>query len=254
MAAIPLLDDYRARRAPVVTYLLIAANVIVYLLGPMADLFGGYGAGEVRDCARDIYVAHYAAIPHELLTGHQVPVRSLVPPGCVAQAHPFHKVLWLSAFTSMFLHGGTMHLLGNMLFFYVFGSRVEDRLGHLRYLACYLAFGYVAAYGFAVISTASSTASMLGASGAIAGVLGTYFVLNPRGRITALVVVLPFRLPAWVLLGSWFVLQWVSLDIGTGDTAYGAHVCGFCAGMLLGSLLRLNRRGAYRTGALFAWR
>lgn len=256
MAALPVSDDHHLRRAPVVTYLLIAINVVMYLVSPVSGLLDWYGAGNARGCAQELFIVHYAAIPRELLSGHQVALSSLpIDPRCLPHAHGFHKTPWLSALTSMFLHGSTMHLLGNMLFFVVFGPRIEERLGHARYLAAYVAFGYIAAYGYAVTSP-SSLAPMLGASGAIAGVLGTYFVLNPRGRVIAIVTLpfIPFRLPAWVLLGSWFVLQWVSLrgDADSG-TAYAAHLYGFVAGMLVGLALRL-RGGAYAPGRLFAWR
>ena len=258
MAAIPISDDYPARRAPVVTYLLVAANVVVYLITPVAALLHRYGAGEARECAQLIFLYEWAAIPRELLSGHQLPFAqlhdSLVPGQCLGQLTPFHKTPWLSPLWAMFLHGSWDHILGNMLFLYVFGTRVEERLGHVRYLVTYLVFGYISAYGFALTDSGATT-PLLGASGAIAGVLGTYLLINPRGRVLGtLFYIVPIRMPAWVLLGSWFVLQWLSLEADSQDgTAYAAHVYGFIAGMLLGVVLRRSRN-PYRGGALFAWR
>jgi membrane associated rhomboid family serine protease len=136
----------------------------------------------------------------------------------------------------MFLHGGWLHLLGNMLFLYVFGNNVEDRLGRLKYLAFYLGCGYLATYGFALFQ-AGSTQPLVGASGAIAGVLGAYLVLFPRARVWSLLTFfffLPVRLPAWLVLGGWFVLQYLYFRgagiADGGGVAYGAHVIGFLAG------------------------
>jgi membrane associated rhomboid family serine protease len=141
--------------------------------------------------------------------------------------------------TAMFLHGGLLHLAGNMLFLFVFGNNVEDRLGPWRYLLFYLACGYLATYGFA-LSDPSSQETLVGASGAIAGVLGAYLVLFPHARVTSLVPFLffiPVWLPAWIVLGSWFVLQWLYFQgaataQGAG-VAYLAHVVGFAAGVIL---------------------
>lgn len=261
MAALPISDDYPARRAPVVTYLLIAANVVVYLITPVAALLDRYGVGATRECAQVVFLYEWAAIPRELLSGHQIPLAelrdSLIPGQCVSQLVPFHKVVWLSPLWAMFLHGGTMHILGNMLYLYVFGTRVEDRMGHLRYLVTYLLFGYISAYAFALTDPHAGT-PLVGASGAIAGVLGTYLLTNPRGRVLGMVILVflpvPIRMPAWVLLGSWFVLQWALLQADSQDgTAYAAHVYGFLAGMIVGLLLRRSRN-PYRGGALFAWR
>jgi membrane associated rhomboid family serine protease len=148
----------------------------------------------------------------------------------------------------MFLHGGLLHLLGNMLFLWVFGNNVEDRLGRIRYLLFYLICGYAAAYGFA-IANANSTVPLIGASGAIAGVLGAYFVLFPNAKVTSLVpflLFLPLRLPAWFVLGFWFVLQWIyssgsAVASGAG-VAYLAHVVGFVLGAAITLVLGLRRR------------
>jgi membrane associated rhomboid family serine protease len=149
----------------------------------------------------------------------------------------------LSVLSAMFLHGGLLHLLGNMLFLFVFGNNVEDRLGRVRYLFFYLACGYAATYGFA-LANPTSQETLVGASGAIAGVLGAYLVLFPRARVTSLIPFLffiPIWLPAWVVLGSWFVLQWLYFQgAGTAQgagVAYLAHVVGFVVGVVLVILL-----------------
>jgi membrane associated rhomboid family serine protease len=156
----------------------------------------------------------------------------------------YHKVPVLSVLYSMFLHGGWLHLLGNMLFLWVFGNNVEDRLGRIRYLLFYLVCGYAAAYAFALVNP-DSTQPLIGASGAIAGVLGAYLVLYPRARVWSLVpflLFIPLRLPAWLVLGLWFLLQW-AYSAGfavsqAGDVAYLAHVAGFLLGALLALPLR----------------
>jgi membrane associated rhomboid family serine protease len=149
----------------------------------------------------------------------------------------------LSVLTAMFVHAGWLHLLGNMLFLLIFGNNVEDRFRKIPYLIFYLAAGYVAAYGFAAVNSAS-VQPLVGASGAIAGVLGAYIVLFPRARVWSLVPFLffiPLRIPAWLVLGLWFVLQW-AYAIGPaspGGVAYVAHVFGFVFGLLVGLLVRV---------------
>jgi membrane associated rhomboid family serine protease len=243
---IPVHDLNPVRRTPWVTYALIAANVAVFLSMPgMADSLTGAG-GLAQQCPLQAYLDHWAAVPQELIH-HRLP--RLVPtgdtgvgphgPGCVIAAPDYAKSPELSVLTAMFLHGGWLHLLGNMLFLWVFGNNVEDRMGHLRFLLFYLVCGYAAAYGFALTDT-TSTAPLIGASGAIAGVLGAYLVLYPTARVWVLVpflVFLPLRLPAWIVLGLWFVLQaFYSAGQGVADAgtvAYVAHVVGFVLGMLL---------------------
>jgi membrane associated rhomboid family serine protease len=152
-----------------------------------------------------------------------------------------------SLLTSMFLHGGWLHLIGNMLFLYVFGDNIEDAMGHASYLLFYLLCGIAAALT-QVFLNGDSTVPMIGASGAISGVLGAYIVLFPHGRVRALVFLGFFiqviLLPAWVMLGLWFVLQLVSglasLGVGAdvGGVAFWAHVGGFIAGVVLVWLFR----------------
>jgi membrane associated rhomboid family serine protease len=166
------------------------------------------------------------------------------PGSCVVHAPTYHKSPPLSVLWSMFLHAGWLHLLGNMLFLVVFGNNIEDRMRKLPYLVFYLASGYVAAYGFA-LAYPSSIAPLIGASGAISGILGAYLVLYPRARVWSLVpflLFLPLRIPAWIVLGLWFALQWAysagMAAPGAGSVAYLAHVFGFVAGALVGLVLR----------------
>ncbi|WP_030381361.1 MULTISPECIES: rhomboid family intramembrane serine protease [unclassified Streptomyces] len=248
---IPVHDVNPARRTPYVTYALIAADFLVFLLTP--GLSGAVaGQSDVAQlCHLQAFLDHYAAVPRELIH-HQMP--HLVPTGevaggphgtaCLAAPPDYDKSPPLSVFTAMFLHSSWLHLLGNMLFLYIFGNNVEDRLGHLRYLLFYGVCGYASAYGFA-LTDPSSTTPLIGASGAIAGVLGAYLVLYPRARVWVLVpflIFLPLRLPAWIVLGLWFVLQaFYSAGRGVSDAgavAYVAHVVGFAVGMLLAWPLR----------------
>jgi len=151
----------------------------------------------------------------------------------------------LSVLTAMFVHAGWLHLLGNMLFLLVFGNNVEDRFRKIPYLIFYLASGYVAAYGFAFVYP-GSIEPLVGASGAIAGVLGAYLALYPKARVWSLVPFLffiPLKIPAWLVLGLWFVLQWAYAVGGLGGggaVAYVAHVFGFLFGLLVGLVVRAS--------------
>src|SRR6266545_5046392 len=160
------------------------------------------------------------------------------------------RASFLSLLDAMFLHGSWLHLLGNMLFLWVFGNNVEDRLGRVRYLVFYLLCGYVAAYGFALFN-AGSADPLIGASGAVSGVLGAYLMFFPRARVWSLVpflLFIPLRLPAWLVLGVWFALQWVYSAGYTvsdaGAVAYLAHVFGFLFGFLA-AVPFLRRRPPY---------
>ncbi len=244
VSLIPIHDDNPTRRTAVVTYLLIAVNVVVFLLEPVATSFNGQPATVAEACHQIAYFREYAAIPRELTSNHQLPDDVGLPRQCAILEPPtYRKIPALSVLYSMFLHGSWLHLLGNMLFLWVFGNNVEDRLGRIRFLLFYLACGFLAAYGFALASPNSVT-TLIGASGAIAGVLGAYLVLFPRARVTSLVPFLlffPIRFPAWVVLGSWFLLQYFYFQgAGVGEgagVAYLAHVVGFIAGIILVILL-----------------
>src|SRR5215467_13067640 len=248
---IPVHDVNPVRRTPWVTYALVAINVVVFLLTPAALGTLAARPGPSALCHQAAFYDRYAAIPRELTTGRQL---RLVPNGvaarsphgvaCVVHRPAYHKSPPLSVLWSMFLHEGWLHLLGNMLFLVVFGNNVEDRMRKLPFLIFYLACGYVAAYGFA-LANSTSTEPLIGASGAISGILGVYLVLWPRARVWSLVpflLFLPLRIPAWIVLGLWFLLQWMySAGIttgGAGSVAYLAHVFGFLAGALVGLAIR----------------
>ncbi|MET8974983.1 rhomboid family intramembrane serine protease [Streptomyces sp. NPDC004539] len=246
---IPVHDVNPVRRTPVVTYALIAANVLVFLWMP--GLAGSVKGDStlVQTCHLHAFLEQWAAVPREMIH-QQLP--TLVATGdvragaCLAGPPDYTKSPVLSVFTAMFLHGGWLHLLGNMLFLLIFGNNIEDRMGHVRFALFYVICGYAASYGFAVLN-AESTDPLIGASGAIAGVLGAYLVLYPRVRVWVLVpflVFLPLRLPAWLVLGFWFGLQaFYSAGEGVssaGTVAYEAHVVGFVAGMLLAWPLKRN--------------
>ena len=234
---LPVHDINPTRRVPIVTYVLIAINVVAFVLSPVATHVVGSTAVQ-QQCQQIAFFDQYAAKPHELMTNEQgQPTQVRDQSGeSVCPVPSYKKVPFLSVLYAMFLHGGWLHLLGNMLFLYVFGNNVEDRLGRLKYLAFYIGCGYVATYGFAFFQQ-GSMAPLVGASGAIAGVLGAYLVLYPRAKIWSLLTFLfflPVRLPAWLVLGSWFVLQYLyferaGLAAGSG-VAYGAHVIGFAVG------------------------
>jgi membrane associated rhomboid family serine protease len=247
---IPIHDLNPVRRLPVVTWTLILLNFFVFFFGAALSS-NGLPADAPSACRQDAFIQHYAAIPKELTENQPLPLtRSRVYEGEKAFRCPaptFHKSPALSALTSMFLHGGIAHLAGNMLFLFIFGNNVEDRMGRLGYLLFYLLCGYVAAYGFA-FTDPSSTAPLIGASGAIAGVLGAYLWLYPRAKVVSLVpflFFLPLPLPAWMVLGSWFLLQAVYANgagVGDGNVAYMAHVVGFTVGLLLTMLYIGDRR------------
>lgn len=249
MAGIPLSDDYLVRRVPVVTYTLVTVNVAVYLLSPLSMLAVWYGSDPVaRACALEEYLLRWAAFPAELLTG--TPLSGEQADAFAQCDTEYTKWPWLSAFTSMFLHGGALHLMGNMVYLFVFGPCVEDRLGRFRYLAIYLGTGIVACYGFA-LSEGPGVVPMVGASGAISGVLGAYLVVQFRSRVTTLLLgILPVRLPGWMLVATYFALDYFlylssSLYPNEQETvAYAAHVYGFLAGLVVGLLVYRVRWGA----------
>jgi rhomboid family protein len=256
---IPIHDDNPTRRTPWITYFLIAINLVVFLQEPISRFAVSGDPTLTQACRQEAFFRRWGAIPREVSTGKQLTqtIGAPVPPrSCELVAPSYTKLPFLSVLYAMFLHGGWLHLLGNMLFLFVFGNNVEDRLGRLTFLAFYLVCGFVATYVFA-FSAPDSVATLVGASGAIAGVLGAYLVLFPRARVLSLVSFLfffPFRLPAWLVLGSWFVLQYLysrGAAMTTGsDVAYPAHVAGFVFGFI--ALLLTRRRFAPRRPA-YGW-
>lgn len=213
---LPIRDHNPSRAAPFVTWALIAANVLIFLsYWPLFD--------------------QPFALQQFFVTWGLVPARAFSD---------------TSAFvTSMFLHGGIMHLLGNMLFLWIFGDNLEEEMGHLGFLAFYLFTGIAAALG-QVVADPTSPVPMVGASGAIAGVMGGYLLLFPKARVDVLIFlvfivrIIPF--PAWVVLGFWFGGQVVAGSLsapGAGGVAYWAHAGGFVAGVALALPLWLRRGG-----------
>ena len=246
---LPVHDLNPLRRTPWVTYFLVAANVVVLLLTPGSYTSVTGTSTTAQLCSQQAFYDRYAAIPREMTTDRQLPLVATGRPGpaagtCVVARPAYHKVPALSVFFSMFLHAGWLHLLGNMLFLVIFGNNVEDRFRKVPYLLFYIFCGYVAAYGFA-FANHTSVQPLIGASGAIAGVLGAYLALYPRAKVWSLLPFLffiPVRIPAWLVLGSWFVLQWLYsagyAAAGAGAVAYLAHVFGFLAGLVIGLGIR----------------
>ncbi|QBI21580.1 rhomboid family intramembrane serine protease [Egibacter rhizosphaerae] len=242
---IPLGDGQRPRRTPWINRLLLLTNIAVFaFLTPWWD----------DACAQARFFLEWAAIPAEItqlapLDSGQV--AETVPGDCPTDPIP-GKSVPLSVLTAMFLHGGWLHLLSNMLFLGVFGGTLEDRLGRLRYLGFYLVVGIVATLVF-VLADPSGTQPLVGASGAIAGVLGAYFRLFPRGWVTVSIPALFFlvlRLPTILVLGGWFALELVNLQVGSltgGHVATLAHVAGFIAGLVIVGLFRPRGRRRRRT-------
>lgn len=246
---IPVHDINPVRRTPWVTFALVAVNVVVLLLTPGSQSSVTGTTGTAQLCGQQAFYDRYAAIPRELTTDRQLGQVATGQPGpspntCYVSRPAYDKIPALSVLFSMFIHAGWLHLLGNMLFLVIFGNNVEDRFRKIPFLLFYVLCGYVAAYGFA-FANHTSAQPLVGASGAIAGVLGAYLVLYPRARVWSLLPFLffiPVSIPAWLVLGSWFVLQWLYsagyAASGTGAVAYLAHILGFGAGAVIGLLVR----------------
>ena len=214
---IPLRDVIPTRTTPFVTVAIIVVNAVVFLY----ELSLGPGAND--------FILYFGLVPAAFS--------------------------WLTVFTSMFVHGGFLHVAGNMLYLWIFGDNVEDQMGHGRFLLFYLACGTVAAVAQTMMAPDSSV-PMVGASGAIAGVMGAYFVLYPRSRIVTLVPIFIFlqliEVPAIFFLGIWFLMQFLngvgsiatSTSQPTGGVAFWAHVAGFATG--IGGILVFRRRERQR--------
>ena len=220
---IPLRDANPSETTPFVNYALIAVNAVVFLY----ELSFGRHLNQ--------FIFDFGVIPSQLLSQLQI----------------MDVFVILKIFTSMFLHGGWMHFLGNMLYLYIFGDNVEDKFGHGRYLFFYLTAGIAAAL-LQVFINPTSEVPMVGASGAIAGVLGAYICMFPKARVATLIPIFVFfqvvELPAFLFLGIWFLMQAasgvLSLGIGSdvGGVAFWAHIGGFAAGAVLFPFLRKSRR------------
>src|SRR4051794_30423295 len=242
----PLGDDNSDRRTiPWVNYALIAANVFVFAV------FQGMGNNER-------FTYEFATVPREIATGQDVvtaprvledPItgQRLELPGL----EPTPISVYLTLLTSMFLHGGIAHILGNMWFLWIFGDNIEDALGHVRYLLFYLVCGVLASLAHVASVLAlhnNPNIPSLGASGAISGVMGAYLLLLPSNRVTVILGRVLTEVPAFVAVGVWFVFQVISGLGALGDTrpsgvAYGAHIGGFLAGLALVRLFAIGYQG-----------
>ncbi|MGD0513516.1 MAG: rhomboid family intramembrane serine protease, partial [Terriglobales bacterium] len=222
---IPIRDDTPRFSTPFVTYFIIALNTVVFLFE--------LSVGQQSHRALNSLIYHFGVVPlhfERAFTG----ASSISLPG-----------LFLPLLTSMFLHASWLHLLGNMLFLWIFGDNIEDYLGHFTYLIFYLVSGFAAGMAHILLNAGSSVPSV-GASGAIAGVMGAYFVLYPRARVLMwFPPIFFFHLPAWLVLGYWFLVEFLSgaatslAETGesSGGIAVWAHVGGFVAGIVLIKLL-----------------
>jgi membrane associated rhomboid family serine protease len=221
---IPLRDDQPSFSTPFINYFLIVLNVLIFLW----ELSVGHRA-------LSGFMYEFGVVPHKALTaltGH-------------AAGGP--AVALLPLFTSMFLHGSFLHLAGNMLALWIFGDNIEDYLGHFRYLLMYLASGVLGGLTHILLNL-NSTAPTIGASGAIAGVMGAYLILYPRARVLTWIFILVVWLPAWLVLGYWFLVQFVTVSqIAESGVAVWAHLGGFVAGVVMIKLFP-ERPHRYRYG------
>lgn len=234
---IPIGDDNTRRGlVPVVVWLLFAANAFVWYL----QLSIG-----------DAFTFGFSAVPYELTRGTDLVGSRVLEAGGerhVLTLAPGPKPIYLTLVSSMFMHGSWMHIVGNMMYLLIFADQIEDLLGHVRFLAFYLLCGLAASVAHVAVNPASTVPS-LGASGAIAGVLGAYLIMFPNNRVHVLILNRVALLPAWIVLGGWIALQFVaqvSLRPEESGVAYMAHIGGFLAGAVMIVLFkRRERRRAY---------
>jgi membrane associated rhomboid family serine protease len=275
---LPLKDNNPTSRFPVVTVALIVINVAVFIWQlnfPTDKTLDQVGFGAIDQSSLE-----YGAIPYRISHAESRDCAvgavgqssggfeaGVVCPGtkdydeavAIGRENPDAQPItineaawWVTLFTSMFMHGGFLHIAGNMLFLWVFGNNIEDRLGRVKFLLFYLLAGLIAVYTQALIDT-SSTAPTIGASGAIAGVLGAYALLFPKARVLTLIFIIFFvtlvEIPALILLAIWFILQFVpalgqvAVESGGGEgVAYFAHVGGFVFGLAVAGVILLGTR------------
>ncbi len=219
---IPFKDDNPTRHFPLMTIALIAANFAVFILQVLSP----------SDLQRTAFA--YGAIPYSLLTFKTV--------------QPIHPLL--TVFTSMFMHGGLLHLGSNMLYLWIFGNNIEDKLGYGKFIIFYILCGVAAAYAHA-ITNPSSTVPMIGASGAVSGILGAYLLLFPHARVHTLIFFVFFiqvvRLPAVFVIAFWVFIQIINGILSKGMTNHGgvawfAHIGGFVFGILMINIFMKNKR------------
>jgi len=224
---LPIGDDNSDRtRMPIVNYALIVINILVFVF------LQGMGANEKFTYA-------FSTVPAEILTGRDIATGPL---------QPTPVPVYFTLITSMFMHGGWAHLLGNMLFLWVFGDNLENRLGPARYLIFYLVCGIIASLAHVFLAGADAIVPSLGASGAISGVMGGYLLLFPSRRVRVFMGRGITEVPAFVALGIWIVFQIISQmgvlggDQGGGGVAYAAHIGGFIAGLALIKVFDMGAR------------
>ena len=210
---IPLKDNNPTKSFPFVTIILIAINAVVFLYQLSLNNVSG-----------KVFVFTYGAIPYELMNSINLPLTPYIPNS-------------VTLFTSMFLHGGLFHLGGNMLYLWIFGNNIEDSMGHIKFVVFYVICGIAAVFAHTVINPGSKI-PMIGASGAIAGVLGAYILLFPRAKVSTLIFfgffIRIIEIPALIMIGFWIVIQFLSgamsAGVQGGGIAYFAHIGGFLAG------------------------
>jgi membrane associated rhomboid family serine protease len=241
---IPIADSERSRSIPYVNLAIIIANFAVFFYEiTISQHVLGRGITQL-----DVFIYHWGNIPactFDALGWDQGTTARAIE--CRSQPHAELTIL-----SAMFIHGGWLHIIGNMLFLWIFGDNVEDAMGHALYAAFYLLAGTLAALTHGLVNAGDLTPAV-GASGAIAGVMGAYIVLFPRATVAVIIPIIffiPFPLPAWVLIGFWFLMQLFSgvssLGVGAvgadGGVAYFAHVGGFVAGAVLVNVFAIHRR------------
>jgi len=243
---LPIGDDNQGRRTtPFVVYILVLINAVVFLV---------FQQTTSTEAGAEFTYA-YSVVPYEITHNQDLVAPQRVPGGPVVPQFPGPSPIWLTILTSMFMHGGWMHILGNMLYLWIFGDNIEDNFGHGKFLIFYLICGVVASFSHILVDPDSVIPS-LGASGAIAGVLGAYLILFPKNRVRTLLPLgflwTTIELPAVVVLGFWIVIQIFSQYTATvksgggGGVAYMAHIGGFVAGVALCFLFRRSNNVRYR--------
>jgi len=231
---IPLRDDQPSFSTPFINYFLIAVNLLVYLWE--------FSVGLDSPRHLNAFVMQFGLVPHHVLAV------------LAAHSRVSSAAAIVPVFTSMFLHASFMHVAGNMLFLWIFGDNVEDFLGHIKYVLFYFASG-IAAASAQILLDPSSRLPTIGASGAIAGVMGAYFILYPRARVLVwFPPIFFFHVPAWLMLGYWFLYQFFSGTVTViaetaqqGGIAFWAHIGGFAAGVIMIKLFS-ERPHRYRYG------
>lgn len=207
----PLKDTNPSNTTPYVNYFIILANIIVFFYENSVNV------------DIDNFVLNYGFIPSRFFT-------------CADCIDMTQRIVPL--FSSMFLHGGFMHLLGNVYFLYIFGDNIEDKLGHFKYLLTYLSFGAFAALTQGVVNV-DSVIPMIGASGAIAGVMGTYMIFFPKAKIKTLIFIFIAEIPAFIFLLIWFLFQLnKGVNISDGGVAWWAHIGGFAVGLIFALIIK----------------